>query len=140
MNYSENYQFLLDEYGVRLHQLGLDDVALESEYALRAVKILQNERLPILGGDVFFKEGDNVRLAYANWYAAKLADESDLAYVERSCQVALKYIAEFPTKKDSTPVFLLTSVVVICSSAALPTPSQTPPSTHSQNPDIPSER
>src|ERR1700689_3543579 len=103
MNHLHKYQCILDQYGVKLQQLGLDDVVLESEYALRAVKILLDERLSILGGDVFFKEGGNVRLAYANWYANKLANETDLAYVERSCQVALNYIAKFPKRESAVP-------------------------------------
>src|SRR5664279_1108605 len=101
MNNPERYQNLLNEYGIRLEQFGLDDVALESEYALRAVKILCDEGMPILGGDVFFKRGAKIELAYANWHADQLAGETLDAFLERSCLAASKYISNFPPRKET---------------------------------------
>ena len=105
MKYPDRYIHLLEQHGVKLEQLGLDDAALESKHALAAVTIFLEERLSILGGDVFFKEKDKIRLAYANWYANKLTDEDDLAYMERSCQVAADYIKKFPKKEGFVPLF-----------------------------------
>jgi hypothetical protein len=61
----------------------------------------------VLGGDVFFKQGDKVELAYANWYANKAVDETFFAYVERSCLAALDYITGFRGRKNAIALFTL---------------------------------
>jgi hypothetical protein len=107
MNYPARYQHLLDEHGVILDQLGLADVALEATYALKAIEILREERLAILGGDVFFKRENQVEIAYANWHADKSAAEPFFTYAERSCVAAMNYISRFPARKDAVPLFTL---------------------------------
>lgn len=102
-----SYAQLLASKGVSLQQLGLDDIALPRADALIALELLQQQSVPILGGDVYVVRGDRTELAHANWHSDPRADESRADYVARSCQDARTYIAAYPHRDGETPVFVI---------------------------------
>jgi hypothetical protein len=95
---SKKYLRLLDEKGVSLSLLGLEEFALTREDALTAVETLRHDSVAILGGDVYLLRGARVELAYANWSAE---DDS----TKTSWDIAFQYIMRFPERSDATPVF-----------------------------------
>jgi hypothetical protein len=102
------YQTLLDEKGVSLlKDFGITDVALKSQDALLAVDFLREDRVTILGGDVYLQSGTNIELAYANWFTRQRAGEDLSAFMERSCQETENYIKNFPSNAGITPLFAL---------------------------------
>lgn len=106
MNTSQDYQSLLEEKGISLEPLGLLDIALERVDALHAISILQKALIPILGGDVYFKHGSGIEIAYANWHSDPKPGEESVHFVNRSCLETENYIKSFPLS-DAHPIFVL---------------------------------
>lgn len=107
MGRSDRFNDLLRERGLALSMLGLADIALRREDALEAIEILGDDGVPILGGDVFFLQDDDVRLAYANWHTEKRPSEDDVAYRRRSCLETSNYIGSFPNRTGVIPLFVI---------------------------------
>jgi hypothetical protein len=108
MSKGDRYRGLLAEQGVSLDSLGSKEVALDRRNALEAVKLLAEDRIPILGGDVYFYHEGRMTVAYANWYTEREADESEGVYLQRSWEKAKDYISHFPESAEKTPMFVLT--------------------------------
>ena len=104
---TKDYAQLLATKGVSLGQLGLEEVALRREDALRAIRVLQESSVPILGGDVYFEQQGGVESAYASWYVDKQDNESRKTFADRSCLKAKNYVVEFPKSLDKQPLFVL---------------------------------
>jgi hypothetical protein len=107
MKRSKAYQELLAERGICLSDLGIRDIALTRIDALKAVGILQMESIPILGGDVFFRRGSNISVAYANWYCQPKSGEGPEAFSVRSWEKAANYINNFPEHGEKEAVFVI---------------------------------
>lgn len=98
---------LMASSGVSLDTLGIRDIGLSRENALRAVEILRHENLSILGGDVYIRRGDRLEVAHANWYADPKPDEGREAYLRRSWDKAETYIKSFPEVADAEVLFAI---------------------------------
>jgi hypothetical protein len=101
------YSRMLAERGVSLEPLGIGEVALRRADALGALKIIRAGRRPILGGDVYWLWDGKIELAHANWHTPRDPSSSASAQVEKSCADALAYIARFPEREGSEPLFSL---------------------------------
>ena len=106
MKTSTEYQQLIESRGISLHQMGIGEVALCREEAIRATDLLLASAIPILGGDVYLKNSMRIELAYANWHSDPRSDETHAQFVERSCSEAKRYIIDFPPSA-TTPIFTL---------------------------------
>jgi hypothetical protein len=104
---SEDYQHLLDTKGIPLRELGIRDIALELDDALRAIDFLRKSSVPILGGDVYLLRGNNVELAYSNWHSDPKPGEDHARYLDRSWTTTEEYIKGFPHTLDAKPLFSL---------------------------------
>jgi hypothetical protein len=62
MNALDQYREFLVRRGISLSALGLGDVALEKDDALEGIKLITEAMVPILGGDVYFKNFMALRL------------------------------------------------------------------------------
>jgi hypothetical protein len=107
MKSSDEYQLLLKAKGISLEQLGIRDIALERDEALLAVEILRKASIPIFGGDVYWKRGEAVELAYANWHSDPGLGEKPEHFASRSCLTAEDYIKKFCRPLDATVLFAL---------------------------------
>lgn len=108
MNPIEAYRELLKTRGVSLQQrFGISDIALATEDALSALQMLSAMSCGVLGGDVYFKRGDVVELAYASWHCDPEKDESAGDFCRRSIDVAQEYIRRFPSREGVVPLFSL---------------------------------
>ncbi len=106
MNPELEYQKLLKIRGVLLQSLGLAEIALTRDDAIVAVGLLRGASIPILGGDVYFKKGTDIKFAYANWHSDPMGGEGRGSFVDRSCLEALNYIENFPST-EAMPIFVL---------------------------------
>ena len=96
MNIPIEYDFMLANKGLDLSDLGVSNFALLRTDALVAVSILQVALIPVLGGDVYLKNGGRIETAYANWYVEPRDGESAGSFAERSCIETLAYINAYP--------------------------------------------
>ena len=60
MHISEDYEALLAEKGIDLSDLSIAGSALRREDAFTAIKLLQRDSVPLLGGEVFLKENSKI--------------------------------------------------------------------------------
>jgi hypothetical protein len=107
MSTSEKFDGLLIRSGVSLASLGIRDIGLSRSNALEAVKLLRRAKLLILGGDVYFRRGDRIEVAYANWYADPEPSEDHETYLRRSWNKAETYLKNFPEPTDAEVLFAL---------------------------------
>jgi len=106
MSQTENYALLLDEKGVSLHALGLEDISLCRTDALRAIELIRSSSRAILGGDVYFQRAGGIEIAYANWHTDREIGENSTDYVVRSCHESKNYIESFPHLEAAVPLFV----------------------------------
>ena len=104
---SEDYQQLLNSKGVPLDSLGIREVGLTRADALHAIGFLESKSIPILGGDVYFRRGSRIEIAYANWYSDPVPGEAQSEFLGRSWNRAREYIKTFPERQDADPLFVL---------------------------------
>lgn len=104
---SEDYQHLLNSKGVPLDGLGIQEIGLTRDDALRAIGFLESKLIPILGGDVYFRRGSRIEIAYANWYTDPVAGEAQSDFLVRSWNRAREYIKNFPERQAIDPLFVL---------------------------------
>src|SRR5262249_55825042 len=101
------YRELLRERGISLEPLGIKETALLREDALSALTLLREEGAQVLGGDVYFRSGDRIRIAYANWFSQRARGEGDEDFSRRSCEEARAYISAFEPPQGLTAIFTL---------------------------------
>jgi|AGTN01.1.fsa_nt_gi hypothetical protein len=92
MNRIDNY---LTDKGIILKELGLNEYALSKYYSFEFIKILKEEKIAILGGDVYFKDKGDIYYTYDNWYIQRKDNESYDSYLQRSINVSLEYIKSY---------------------------------------------
>jgi hypothetical protein len=107
MNISKDYQKMLVEKGIVLSELGLQDVALRKADALQAIKLLQIDSVPVLGGDAYYRENSKNSVAYANWYCEPIVGEDIRVFSSRSCAKATDYISQFPDLAGKESIFVI---------------------------------
>jgi hypothetical protein len=110
MTLRSDYAELLAEKGVSLSErFGIADIALRREDALSAADMLLRAGRVILGGDVYFKSGAELSLAYAFWSTDR--DDAELFedYVARAHAQAISYITKFPESTGHEALFSLVS-------------------------------
>lgn len=103
---SKNYQQILDNRGIRLDDLGIEEIALARDDALRAIGFLESELIPILGGDVYYRRGSKIEVAYANWYSDPVPGEEQSDFLKRGWKTAREYVKDFPERQDVSPLFV----------------------------------
>ena len=99
-----DYTNYVKEKGKSLSEInpGSDELALTVEDALKAINLLCEMQIAILGGDILSaKENGGLIYAYQlwgseyhclNWYCDKIDNESQEDYAKRSCKLAKESI------------------------------------------------
>jgi hypothetical protein len=84
------------------------EIALHRADALEAAEMLRRGAIAILGGDVYHKDGAELRAAYDNWSLDQNAGETPKDYAVKSCLHTLDYVRSYPeTKLEPVFVFVL---------------------------------
>ena len=78
-----------------LSPMGVSSVAFTKENALLILRIIREENIPILGGDVCFVINGNIQYTADNWSFSKKDDETLRQYTERSYQATIDYITKY---------------------------------------------
>ncbi|MCK4766074.1 MAG: hypothetical protein KAW12_28000 [Candidatus Aminicenantes bacterium] len=97
----KEFESLLEEEGYDLISMGVNGKALRQATALRAVEILEKNKIPILGGDILVIKNNTIDYTYDNWDC----DEEDFSeyedYLQKSWAISRKYIHLFEDKDDA---------------------------------------
>jgi hypothetical protein len=104
---SGEFDELLRRSGVSLAPLGIRDIGLSRTNGLEAVELLCRANLAILGGDVYFRRGNRIEVAYANWYADPEPSEDHETYLRRSWDKAETFLKSFPEPTNAEVLFVL---------------------------------
>lgn len=87
----------LEKNGKYLEEsLGLKEWALQKKDAIELLSILDAQKIPCLGGDVFLKSDGALKSTVDSWYFQKPLGVSTESYVHESVEVAKKYIEDYP--------------------------------------------
>ncbi len=91
----------LESYG-----FGDEDIAIPIRFATRVIDILQQEVVPILGGDLLRYENGEIEFTYDNWSCEIIHPFS--VFVTESCDVARKNITEylFDYKNETNSIYV----------------------------------
>ena len=94
MSYVEYDQFLKD-YGTPRTDAAGGEIALKKSDAIRALALLENTDIGVLGGDVYELESDGYfRPTYDNWYLNKNSDDKN-DFASKSRGKATEYIQNY---------------------------------------------
>lgn len=89
-NILDNY---LNTLGYDLESVGVKGKALYKKDALAFIDLIRENEIAILGGDVFFlKLNGEITMTFDNWFCNRENKEGYSVYVQRSVDVAVKYI------------------------------------------------
>jgi len=92
---AESYKYLPEQIissGISLESIGVNEVAWEYEMALSVVDFLKDNRMPILGGDVYKRIAGEVVPTYDNWFV----NRSECGYLmQRTFEKAKTYILDY---------------------------------------------
>jgi hypothetical protein len=93
--------------GRSLENLGIRNWALERNDALAALQRLAEIEVPVLGGDVVVAKNGSLEISYDNWYCNRMREETDLAFLSRSIEVAREFILQYQAKSDVKYLFAI---------------------------------
>lgn len=83
--------------GISLERQNINEYAFSKENVLKIIRQLEQINIGIAGGDVYKRKKKFFIPTYDNWQCDIQAGETENEYVQRSCDVALKYIANYHT-------------------------------------------
>ncbi len=87
----------LRKNGIYLEEsLGLKEWALRRKEAIEFLSILEAQKIPCLGGDVFLNSGGSLKSTVDSWYFQKPLNVSTESYIHESVETAKKYIGDYP--------------------------------------------
>ncbi len=73
-----------------LSELGLEELAWHPEDAFQLLRLIHQEEIAVLGGDVYLKRAGRLEPSHENWYAERDAEESLSAFASRSQTIAFE--------------------------------------------------
>ena len=86
-----------NDKGESLHDLGINEIAFSRKDALELLSSIKNEKLAILGGDVYVKMNGIIKPTYDNWYLNR-DNQTWNVYVDESINKAQDYISHYDPK------------------------------------------
>lgn len=106
MSYSEYERFLKD-YGTPRTGVEGGDITLKKSDAIKALDLLSDTDVSVLGGDVYELESDGYfRPTYDNWYCDKGTNEK-ATFAKKSREIAYEYLAKYKEKAGSDIRYVL---------------------------------
>lgn len=107
MKIIEPHQFII-RHGIHLStHIGVDEFALLKSDALKALQMLQEHRIPVLGGDVYCNDNGKIKYTYDNWYCDRENNENNDEYALRSIINAKYFIENYTLLGNGSPIFVL---------------------------------
>jgi hypothetical protein len=93
--------------GIPLSQYSYTNWGLTREQALEAFRKLRILRVPVLGGDVLTKHGNEWTPTYDNWYVNRESGETNDAYTDRSIRESEEYVRSCAPEDSGTVLFAI---------------------------------
>jgi hypothetical protein len=85
---------------------------LVKQEAIEAIEYFQQEKIAILGGDVYcIDKNGKIELTYDNWYCDKMQGENYTEYCERSAKTAKDYIDKYKNNLFKTGIYIFNLVL-----------------------------
>ncbi len=104
----EKYKQILDEKGKDLSGFGVDAIALNQIFALKAIAALKEEGVAIFGGDVYKIINGKFKSTYDNWYCQENNyNNKEEEYLKQSWAISEKYIKGYDDPKDDSVFYTL---------------------------------
>jgi hypothetical protein len=94
---------------ISLESIGINEYVWKWKDALRVIEIIVNNRMPILGGDVYNYMGDVIKGTGDSWFIKRKHNESLELFVERSKDSANEYIKAYTEKNGNSYYFSIVS-------------------------------
>lgn len=96
----DNYIEFVKTNGINLKDMGICSYILGYDNAIKALEILKNNKIPILGGDLYVKNGNKFETSSESWYCNQIHGEPRNNYALRSYIKAIDYLKIFEPQKD----------------------------------------
>lgn len=93
---------------ISLEKYGINDLAWSKENAQNLINSIMQDKIGILGGDVYKLTSDHLEPLYDSWFCEPATDESEKEYYFRSKFEALKYIENYPIQSEEKIIFSIT--------------------------------
>jgi hypothetical protein len=109
MTVPKEFSLFLHSEGRPLAEInpGSEEHALKPAAALKALDLLADTDIPILGGDVLNESLGKLRYTYENWYCERLPGESTRAFANRSRLVARQFIGKLDMRDEKNLLVVL---------------------------------
>lgn len=101
------FQIWLEENGRKRTESVGGEIVLGKETALKAIDLLEDAKLIVLGGDVYRLNDNFYDPTYDNWYCEQDNDESSQHFSKRSIEIARRYISQYSDPLDGTIWYVL---------------------------------
>lgn len=106
MSWSKRVELIVSN-GIALHEQGVNNWALPKRQALVALNKFENEKISVLGGDVYELNNNEPESNYDSWYCDKEPGESSDDYMVRSVNKARAYIFNYNSPNKRQELFVL---------------------------------
>lgn len=93
---------------ISLEKYGIDDLAWNKEDAENLIIEIMQDRIGILGGEVYQLTSKHFEPLYDNWFCEQADLESEEDYYVRSKSESLTYIKNYPVQPKEKIVFSIT--------------------------------
>lgn len=99
MSHIKYVQFL-KKYGTPITDAGSDEVTLKKSDAIKALDLLSDTDIAVLGGDVYELESDGYfQPTYDNWYC-NYDENNQATFGEKTRKVAYEYLLNYQEKAN----------------------------------------
>ena len=93
---------------IHLNIYGMDDLAWTKQDAKNLIESIMNDKIGILGGDVYKLSINFLEPLYDNWSCEPNKSESEEEFYLRSKIESLKYIENYPIELNEKIIFSIT--------------------------------
>lgn len=98
----------LKDKSISLEKFGLNDLAWKKEDAKSLLQSIRDDKIGVLGGEVFKMSSNQLIPLYDNWACEPQNSETDDEFYIRSKSESLKYIKNYPCDGMNDILFSIT--------------------------------
>lgn len=98
----------ITQKSISLEEYGINDLGWNKEDAKRLIKEIMEDKIGILGGDVYKLTSKRLEPLSDNWSCEPREKESEEDYYVRSKSESLKYIDNYPIEPGEKVIFSIT--------------------------------
>lgn len=90
--------------GYDLDVLGISEIAWKRKEIFLIIQLLQENKIPVLGGDVYSIKGEKIMLTYDSWFTN---NDNGLDFISKSLDNAILYIANYENRNGNNFIYSL---------------------------------